>query len=135
MGRTANDVKNYWNTHVLSRTKGQKTEIKDGVRSQHLPVPVIKPQPRTLSKPLNICPHIKPHETNDGLSNACNTSSRLVSSPTLSDNQIKEYLDELFDDREKEMGDCVEWPLQGVTGEGEGLFSFPIDDNMWDPLD
>ncbi|XP_030942530.1 transcription factor MYB113-like [Quercus lobata] len=53
-GRTANDVKNYWNTHlrrkkVISRTNDAEEKAQDIVK-----VNVIKPQPRTLSKNLTL---------------------------------------------------------------------------------
>jgi hypothetical protein len=48
-GRTANDVKNYWNTHLqkkeISRNKDAKEKAQDIVK-----VKVIKPRPRTFSK-------------------------------------------------------------------------------------
>jgi hypothetical protein len=48
-GRTANDVKNYWNTHMrkkeISRIKDVEEEVQGPVK-----VNVIKPQPMTLSK-------------------------------------------------------------------------------------
>jgi hypothetical protein len=48
-GRTANDVKNYWNTHMrkkeISRFKDVEEEVQGPVK-----VNVIKPQPMTLSK-------------------------------------------------------------------------------------
>ncbi|KAI7746665.1 hypothetical protein M8C21_008507 [Ambrosia artemisiifolia] len=143
-GRTANDVKNYWNTHVRSRPKRQKEELKDGEQSKQAMVTVIRPKPHTFSKPLiNTYPHIEPHNmgnlitsTNDGLSNAFDISQRLVSSPQVSENKIDEYLDELFEDcggvnvEEEGLDDVV----QQEDGQNS-LFDFPIDDAIWDLLD
>ncbi|KAI7752376.1 hypothetical protein M8C21_033553 [Ambrosia artemisiifolia] len=142
-GRTANDVKNYWNTHVRSRPKRQKEELKDGEQSKQAMVTVIRPKPHTFSKPLrNTYPHIEPHNmfnlitsTNDGLSNAFDISQRLVTSPQVSENKLDEYLDELFEDcggvNVEEEGLDV---LQQEDGQ-KNLFDFPIDDAIWDLLD
>ncbi|KAI3824187.1 hypothetical protein L1987_05637 [Smallanthus sonchifolius] len=141
-GRTANDVKNYWNTHIRPRTKRQKEEHKDD-GSQHAIVSVIKPQPRNLCKTLNMYSQIGPHDTgkitpsNDGFRNTFNISPGLVSSPIVSDDQIKEYFNELFEDRETERSVDVGEGLHVVAQEDgrNGLFYFPIDDAMLDLLD
>jgi hypothetical protein len=44
-GRTANDVKNYWNTHLWKKEISRDKDAKDIVK-----VNVIKPRPRTCSK-------------------------------------------------------------------------------------
>jgi myb proto-oncogene protein/transcription factor MYB75 len=44
-GRTSNDVKNYWNTNMRNKKKKEKIETMK-------PHEVIKPQPRTFSKPM-----------------------------------------------------------------------------------
>ncbi|KAJ1421421.1 SANT/Myb domain [Sesbania bispinosa] len=52
-GRTANDVKNYWNTHMRSKVDSQahsKKEDKQEETERVKPHEVIKPVPRTLSK-------------------------------------------------------------------------------------
>ncbi|KAI3813448.1 hypothetical protein L1987_18173 [Smallanthus sonchifolius] len=126
-GRTANDVKNFWNTHVRPRHKQQKEELKDGEPSEHTMVTVIKPQPRitTLS--------------NDGIDNASKISPGLVSSPIVSNGKINAYLDVLFDDQEKEL-DEIGWSFgEDVMEQEDGqncLFDFPIEEvDMWDLLD
>ncbi|OIW15668.1 hypothetical protein TanjilG_09606 [Lupinus angustifolius] len=49
-GRTANDVKNYWNTHIRKKTSSQNEDISarpmDIVMEPHV---IIKPQPRKIS--------------------------------------------------------------------------------------
>ncbi|KAF5795816.1 putative transcription factor MYB-HB-like family [Helianthus annuus] len=140
-GRTANDVKNYWNTHLKSRPKQDKEQLKDGEPSKHTMVTVIKPQPHTISKALKVYPHITSHDTHnlitssnvDGSNNAFNISPDVVSSPMLS---------------LKEIGDEVGWSFSGFSTEGNGLdlaaqidgqnglFDFSIDDVvMLDLLD
>ncbi|KAK6928933.1 SANT/Myb domain [Dillenia turbinata] len=50
-GRTANDVKNYWNTHLKQKQFGQSQGVKTGCKAQTTPgFEVIKPQARTFSK-------------------------------------------------------------------------------------
>nr|GEV29024.1 transcription factor MYB90-like [Tanacetum cinerariifolium] len=62
-GRTANDVKNYWNTHIRSRSNKQKIENKDNEPlQQHAKISVIKPQPRTFSRTQNCNPPISANE-------------------------------------------------------------------------
>ncbi|XP_035840596.1 transcription factor MYB1 isoform X2 [Helianthus annuus] len=137
-GRTANDVKNYWNTNVRSRPKRQKEAPKDDEGSQQAMVTVIRPKPHTFSKTLNLYP--QPDNmgklitsSNDGFINAFNNSPGLVTSPTISDDMINEYFYELFEDREKEMGlknlDVVEQDGQN------SMFNFPTDGDIWDLLD
>ena len=48
-GRTANDVKNYWNTHLLQKGSSHITKLKEKHQDM-VKVNVIKPQPRILSK-------------------------------------------------------------------------------------
>nr|QTO65849.1 R2R3MYB [Hedyosmum goudotianum] len=45
-GRTANDIKNYWNSHM---TKNLKTSGPDQTKTKAICTKVIKPKPRTLS--------------------------------------------------------------------------------------
>ncbi|KAI3712966.1 hypothetical protein L1987_71536 [Smallanthus sonchifolius] len=160
-GRTANDVKNYWNTHVRPRHKQQKEDqLEVGEPSEHTMVTVFKPQPRAISKTFNLSPHITTHYTsnlttlsNDGIDNALKITPGLVSSPSVSNGKnINAYLDELFDDQEKELDeielDEIGWSFGGFSEVGEGLdvmeqedgqnslFDFPIEEvDMWDILD
>ncbi|KAK1439695.1 hypothetical protein QVD17_05515 [Tagetes erecta] len=138
-GRTANDVKNYWNTHLKSRAKQQMEQLKDGEPSKHAIVTTIKPQSSIVSKTLNLYPHIMTNDTssNDGIHNPSNISPVLVSSHTVSNiDKINEYLE----DRGKQIVDEVEWSFSALLEEGEGLdvaeheddhnsfFDLPIDD-------
>ncbi|XP_050269985.1 transcription factor MYB114-like [Quercus robur] len=50
-GRTANDVKNYWNTHLHKKGSSHITKLKEKPQDM-VKVNVIKPQPRTFSKNL-----------------------------------------------------------------------------------
>ncbi|KAM0055247.1 hypothetical protein Hdeb2414_s0006g00203851 [Helianthus debilis subsp. tardiflorus] len=103
-------------------------------------VTVIRPKPHTFSKSLNLYAHFEPHNmgnlitsSKDGFSNAFNNSPRLVTSPTISDEMINEYFYELFEDRDKEMG---EKSLDVVEQDGQNsMFNFPTDGDMWDLLD
>ncbi|KAF7849170.1 hypothetical protein BT93_L1166 [Corymbia citriodora subsp. variegata] len=49
-GRTANDVKNYWNTHLIKRVVHHMLKEDDPHRKFASKVNVIRPQPRTFSK-------------------------------------------------------------------------------------
>ncbi|KAK6927859.1 SANT/Myb domain [Dillenia turbinata] len=52
-GRTANDVKNYWNTHLKKKLFGQSQFVKTSNKAQTTPrFEVIKPKPRNLAKNL-----------------------------------------------------------------------------------
>ncbi|KAL8197959.1 hypothetical protein R6Q57_030010 [Mikania cordata] len=120
-GITANDVKNYWNTHVRSRPKQQKEPLKDGEPSQYTMVTIIKPQPCTVSKSLSLYPHFTTiHDTcnlitssKDGVDYTSN-KSQLLPSQTVSIDKINECLDELFDDQEKEIDEEVGWSISGL---------------------
>ncbi|GKC13237.1 transcription factor MYB90-like protein, partial [Tanacetum coccineum] len=104
-GRTANDVKNYWNTHIRSRSNKHNNEAKEITK-----VTVIKPQPRILSKTVNSNPPI-------AASQDCN----VISSPIVSDAKMNEYLVDLFDNEEKEFDGELGWSLDGSPFEGEAL--------------
>nr|BAK08889.1 transcription factor R3myb [Dahlia pinnata] len=155
-GRTADDIKNYWNTHLRSRPKQQKGQLKDGEPLEHTMVTIVKPQPHTISKALNLYPHLTTHDTSnlvtsstiDDINNAFNISLDIAPSPTLSVDKTNGYLDELFDGREKEIDDQGGWSSRGILAEGNGLdvvehvdgqnnlFDFPIDEVvMLDLLD
>nr|GFD49945.1 transcription factor MYB90-like [Tanacetum cinerariifolium] len=68
----------------------------------------------------------------------------LISSSTVSDGKIDEYLDELFNDEENEFDGEIDWTLDGSPVNGEdlrlekedgesSLFHLP-DEVMWDFL-
>ncbi|XP_024975338.1 transcription factor WER-like [Cynara cardunculus var. scolymus] len=155
-GRTANDVKNYWNTHLRSRAKQQKKEPQDAKSSEdHMMVTVIKPQPHTLSKPLSWFKgdnkNAETHDdgniirlSNDGVGNKYNMSSELISSPVVLDDTINEFLKELFDEEEKAIDSEIGWSFDGsqiekkalnVTEDNENsLFDFSSDEFMWNLL-
>nr|QZJ84669.1 MYB58 [Paeonia suffruticosa] len=48
-GRTGNDVKNYWNTHLRKRLALQKVEDKKEKHKENVKPTLIKPQPRKVS--------------------------------------------------------------------------------------
>nr|AKP06190.1 MYB6 [Chrysanthemum x morifolium] len=147
-GRTANDVKNYWNTHIRPRSNKQDNEAKDITTA----VTVIKPQPRILSKTVNSNPPIAAPQdynlvrsTHDGVETAFDISSGYISSPIVSDAKIDKYLVELFDNEDKEFDGEIGWSLDGCPFQGEALdaeqedgessvFDLPIDEFMWDFL-
>ncbi|PWA35729.1 MYB6 [Artemisia annua] len=151
-GRTANDVKNYWNTHIRSRSNKQKLGTKDSEPlQQHAKVSVIKPQPQTFSRIQNCNLPISANEdcnlvtsTDDGVNNALDIPQGLISSPIESDDKIDEYLDELFNDEVNEFEGEIDWTLDGSPvnredlrlGKEDGetsLFHLP-DEVMWDFL-
>nr|BAJ17661.1 transcription factor GbMYB1 [Gynura bicolor] len=150
-GRTANDVKNYWNTHIRSRSKQQEQEPKHPESSQHTghnTVTIFKPQPQTFSKTLSKFAGIASLEDdclitslNDGLHNAFNISSNVVSSPKIMDVGINEYWNTLFDDEEMENDDNMGWLFGGSIAndeafdivdqkDGESLYDFSIGEEM-----
>ncbi|KAL7599053.1 hypothetical protein Lser_V15G22315 [Lactuca serriola] len=69
-GRTANDVKNYWNTHIQPRSKQQKTEL-----LQDAPVTSINPQPHTMSKTQNLSTSDKTQIVSNGGGNFISSSN------------------------------------------------------------
>ncbi|KVI02771.1 Homeodomain-like protein [Cynara cardunculus var. scolymus] len=156
-GRTSNDVKNYWNTHLRSYAKQQKKEPEDAKSSKDCTmVTIIKPQPHTLSKPLYWFKDdnqiVETHNngtlirsSNDGVDNNYNMSPGLISSPTVLDNTINGFLKELFDEGEKIIDSEIGWSFDGSQTKGEALnvaednensfFDFSTDEVMWNLLD
>ncbi|KAL4568845.1 hypothetical protein LXL04_024462 [Taraxacum kok-saghyz] len=139
-GRTANDVKNYWNTWNRYNSKQQNTKLKD---NESLPVTIVKPQPRPFSKTLYQCTGTL-RSSNDGVNNNLNMSLDLILSPNVLDDWSNEYLDDLlFDDCEKERGNQIGWSfgyhtkgaasnvVEQVDDHYNRLFDFPIDEAMW----
>ncbi|XP_076885459.1 uncharacterized protein LOC143534984 [Bidens hawaiensis] len=109
---------------------------------------IIKPQPHTISNALNLSFHITPHDTHNLIAsssinyigNALNISPNIVVSSTLSVDKINEYLEELFDDQEREIDDEFGWCFGGFSAMGNRVdfvnqvdgqnnsFDFPIED-------
>lgn len=147
-------MKNYWNTHIRSRSNKEKLKTKSNeALQQHAKVSVIKPQPRTFSRTQNCNPPISANEdsnlvtsTDHGVNNALNMPQGLIYSSIVSDDKIDEYLDDLFNEEENEFDREIDWTLVGspvINGEdlrsgkedGENsLFHLP-DEVMWDFLD
>ncbi|KAL7610877.1 hypothetical protein Lser_V15G12573 [Lactuca serriola] len=152
-GRTANDVKNYWNTNLNPRSKQPKKESSDVKPLQHMiTTTVIKPKPLAFSNTQNECmgdnPHIMANEgsslirtSNDG-DNNMNISLGVTSSLSILDDKSNEYLDDLFDDIQREDGKFG-WLFGGspiseqelnVVEQEDGqnqLFEFPMDEVAW----
>ena len=84
-GRTANDVKNFWNSHSSKKKETSSTKDITKEKAQDvLKVKVIKPRPRTFSKKftwVNGKPTPKSFEPND---NTTNISPTLMSSKSMS---------------------------------------------------
>nr|QLJ11282.1 anthocyanin-related MYB [Saussurea medusa]QLJ11283.1 anthocyanin-related MYB [Saussurea medusa] len=158
-GRTANDVKNYWNTHLRSRPKQQKKEHQDAKSSEdHAMVTVIKPQPRAFSKTLSWFKGdnqiLDTHDDRNlirsstkGVDTNYNMSAGVISSPIILDDCVNEFL-ELFDEGEKAVDGEIGWSFDGSQIEGDqalnvveqednenSLFEFPTDDVIWNLLD
>ncbi|CAH1427866.1 unnamed protein product [Lactuca virosa] len=155
-GRTANDVKNYWNTHIQPRSKQQKTEPDADKLLQDAPVTNINPQPHTISETLNLSMSDNAQivsngggnlirSSNEGGNNNFNVSS--VSPNVLLDDKINKYLDDLFDDREMEIEGDIERSFGESSAQAEalnavdqkednnGFFDFSLDEIMWNPMD
>ncbi|CAI9265166.1 unnamed protein product [Lactuca saligna] len=151
-GRTANDVKNYWNTNLHPRSKKPKTESSDDKSLQHITTTVIKPKPLAFSNTLNQCMGDNPHNmanggsslirtSNDG-DNNLNISSGVISSLSIPDDKTNKYLDCLFDDIEME-DDKFGWLFGGsplarqelnVVEQEDGqnqLLEFSMDEIAW----
>ncbi|XP_024974172.1 transcription factor MYB90-like [Cynara cardunculus var. scolymus] len=139
-GRTANDVKNYWNTHLRSRAKQKNIEPQYAKLSEdHTMLTIIKPQPQTFSKTLNWF-------KDDGVDNNDNMSPGLIPSPLIPDDKINEFLKELFDEGEKAIDGEIGWSFDGSPTTGEALniveqednqnnlFDFSTDEVMWNLL-
>nr|CAD87010.1 MYB10 protein [Gerbera hybrid cultivar] len=155
-GRTANDVKNWWNTHLRSRHQQQQKVHQEDELSQDTTVAIIKPQPRTFSKTLNwfgnrqsVKDHvdiniIKSSSASD--TNNISAPPELIASPKILDDAINECRQKLFDGDEKEVDidGHVRWsftpadeePLNIVDQENghDSLLDFPIDEVVWDLL-
>ncbi|CAI9284472.1 unnamed protein product [Lactuca saligna] len=155
-GRTANDVKNYWNTHIQPRSKQQKTEPDADEPLQDAPVTVINPQQYTMSKTQNLSTSNKAQIVSNGDGNLISSSNEggnnnfnvsYLSSNVLLDEKTKKYLDELFDDREMEIEGDIEWSFGESSAQAEALdvvdqeedknrfFDFSLDEIMWNPMD
>ncbi|KAB1211294.1 hypothetical protein CJ030_MR6G021516 [Morella rubra] len=104
-GRTANDVKNFWNTHLR---KNAISRIKDGGEKAHdtLKVNVIKPRPRTFAKNLTWFSG-KPTIMAASFQPKDNVIRDLPPTPLSSEDSIK-WWENLFDDKETggEIGPC-----------------------------
>nr|WJZ68975.1 MYBSG6-3 [Gorteria diffusa] len=153
-GRTGNDVKNYWNTHIRSRSTQQKGKPNRDELPQDTTVTIIKPQPSKFSKNLNgfmmgqdqnnIAAHGNDNllrTPNDDVGKSFNMSQTLISSPRQLNENINEFWDELFDKHEKQTDSEVGWPFGGslverqalniVDQEGEySLLDFHMDEDL-----
>ncbi|XP_059451540.1 transcription factor MYB114-like [Corylus avellana] len=97
-GRTANDIKNYWNTHLFKKKISCISDMKEKAKDI-AKVNVIKPRPRTVSKSLTwLCEKLTTTESFEPEDNDHNIAQPL----TLSENMIKRS-DGLLD--HKELGD------------------------------
>ncbi|XP_034707017.1 transcription factor MYB1-like [Vitis riparia] len=93
-GRTSNDVKNYWNTHLSKKFFGKA--VKD-VADKTAKVTVIKPRPRTFNKNLS---YLKGKAAKESyVQSADHTLSKPYSTPPLSEDGIS-WLDSLFSGKE-----------------------------------
>ena len=93
-GRTSNDVKNYWNTHLSKKFFGKA--VKD-VADKTAKVTVIKPRPRTFNKNLSYLKGKAAKESD--VQSADHTLSKPYSTPPLSEDGIS-WLDSLFSGKE-----------------------------------
>ena len=109
-GRTANDVKNYWNTHIQPRSKQHKKQPDADEAMQDATLTLIKTQPHTISNtlnfhmnhnPLQIVPDAGRNLINEGANSNYNDSS--LSPNVLDEKIINQYLNKLLDDRQMEI--------------------------------
>ncbi|PWA63153.1 transcription factor GbMYB1 [Artemisia annua] len=118
-GRTANDVKNFWNTYIQPRGKTRKNESKiDESSQQHAMGNIIKPQ---AQKNFNIVNPL-PVADDNPLPIAAHDDGHLIRSLDdgvlyhdfngVSDDMITEFFDGLLDDQAiNEFDDKVGWSL------------------------
>ncbi|KAI3499970.1 hypothetical protein L1887_35784 [Cichorium endivia] len=134
-GRTANDVKNYWNTRHRSRSKQQKNEPNDTETLQDTRVTIIKPQPQSFSKAMNDNPHNVGHDggnlesSNNGVNNF-NMSSRLTLPPNVLGDDINRYMDDFFDDHGKDIDGNFGWSFGGFSAEIKALNTVEQEDDQ-----
>ncbi|KAL4568847.1 hypothetical protein LXL04_024464 [Taraxacum kok-saghyz] len=138
-GRTANDVKNYWNTYLRLSSKQQK-KIPNGDKSlQDMRVTIFKPEPRSYSKTLKKCmgdyPYIVTHD-GDNIRNECADNLNIKSSGLITPSNLvfdHDNVDEFFDSLlvdGKQIDGNFGWSLDGVEEEDDHirLFNFPLDE-------
>lgn len=130
-GRTANDVKNFWNTHIDPRSKQQKKERDADETVKDAKVTIIQPQPHNLY--MSYKPQIL-HDgygniirsSNEGANNNVNVSSL---SPNVQDDKINQYLDELFNDREIEIEGDIGWSFGECLAQVDDLIVVAEEDD------
>ncbi|KAI4352546.1 hypothetical protein L6164_006785 [Bauhinia variegata] len=88
-GRTANDVKNFWNTYMR-----KKSEEKEKRKEAMIPHEILKPQPRTLSK---ISPRLGEKQTGEYHNSAkqCSTEAYAAQPVQFPENWLESLLEEL----------------------------------------
>ncbi|KAK4416411.1 Transcription factor [Sesamum alatum] len=143
-GRTANDVKNFWNTHIdkrLSRAGGGcrgKSMQKDITKSN-----IIRPRPRTFSKLQSTAPAAwssEPSKTNHGNpENQKPMMSTSPSSPLKSDDANLIENTRPSSSSQEAADECIQWwsnLLEMTENRGDGLnaLSFSGDGPQMEPL-
>ncbi|XP_073148313.1 transcription factor MYB114-like [Henckelia pumila] len=120
-GRTANDVKNFWNTWIEKRIGGNGQPIQKGITKAN----ILRPRPRSFSYNPTIQnrPITNHSQKNNKLqpSSFVNASS---SSPTLEADECIRWWSNLLDTSEDELGKDI--PFLDDKGEEEGLWSGQI---------
>ncbi|GER30734.1 MYB transcription factor [Striga asiatica] len=124
-GRTANDVKNFWNTHIDKKSSPASTGG-DGFQQKSMSVSntnVIRPQPRTFSTNLQLP---RPYEPTDDISNPTKDKNENPC-PTMPPSILETITPQ---------NECMSWwgSLLEITKNGNGTpFWFP-DDPVSDPM-
>ncbi|CAA0839663.1 Transcription factor MYB113 [Striga hermonthica] len=124
-GRTANDVKNFWNTHIDKKSSPPSTNG-DGFQQKSVSINntnVIRPQPRTFSTNLQLS---RPYEPTDNISSTTKDKKEHPSA----------QVPPLMLESKTPQNECMSWwgSLLEITKNGDGTpFLFP-DDQVSDPM-
>ncbi|OAY60494.1 transcription factor MYB90 [Manihot esculenta] len=107
-GRTANDVKNYWNTHLRKKEASARINAKKHSTPTMTKASIIKPRPFNLPKkvfwssngktPVTLTTHVPVIDNNNTLCKPC------MPSPPL-DDHLNGWLESLFNDNEVKQKD------------------------------
>ncbi|KAG8384179.1 hypothetical protein BUALT_Bualt04G0091200 [Buddleja alternifolia] len=115
-GRTANDVKNFWNTHIEKKlcTKEGSVE-KEKVQKDITKSNIVRPQPRTFSKS-NAMVTSPTNQTNDWTNKDEKHNNKKPSSSTI------------LSSSQEEVDECIKWwsNLLEATELGEGTNPLPF---------
>ncbi|KAL3618988.1 hypothetical protein CASFOL_037216 [Castilleja foliolosa] len=121
-GRTANDVKNFWNTNIIKKTPQQSIV---GPRKSHQRKPIItesniiRPRPRAFSTKLN-APYADENENENKNQQPCNSTTSIMWENECPKNK-QPLLDQSVQEKD-EANECMRWwgHLLEITENGNG---------------